>query len=74
MKSYLNITGKYLDASGRKPPSRHYQIDETSKKIYSTLYPEPGFTNKVQNNKINIINNLPHTINVPASQGSPMTN
>jgi hypothetical protein len=42
MNSFLNITGKYLDTSGKKPPSRHYMVDENAKKIYSKLYPEPG--------------------------------
>ena len=41
MKSFLN-TVKNMDGMGRKPPSRHYQIDQNSQKIYSSLYPEPG--------------------------------
>ena len=42
MNAYMNVTGTYLDTAGRKPPSRHYLLDENSKKIYSSLYPEPG--------------------------------
>jgi len=38
----FNSTAKYLDSMGRKPPSRHYLLDEKNKKIYTSLYPEPG--------------------------------
>ncbi|CDW81633.1 UNKNOWN [Stylonychia lemnae] len=74
MKSFLNVTGKYLDTSGRKPPSRHYQIDENTKKIYSTLYPEPGLANKFSSDKINLVNNLPHTTQVMNNQSNSSFN
>jgi hypothetical protein len=48
MKAFMNVTGKYADTSGRKPPSRHYNVDDNTQKIYTTLYPEPGVVNKVK--------------------------
>eukprot|EP00347_Sterkiella_histriomuscorum_P024426 403331158 len=48
MNSYMNVTNKYIDTQGRKPPSRHYQVDENTQKIYSALYPEPGVQQKQQ--------------------------